>query len=56
MSGDYVVCASSESCKVQAFYHRTKPIFGVQFHPEVNNTEHGEDIFRSFLDICATKK
>ncbi|QRF76364.1 GMP synthase [glutamine-hydrolyzing] subunit A [Thermoplasmatales archaeon] len=55
MNDDYVVCASSEGCKVQAFYHKTKPIFGVQFHPEVNNTEHGEDIFRSFMSVCAIK-
>ncbi len=55
LSSDFVICASSEGCKVQAFYHKSRPIFGVQFHPEVNNTEHGEDIFKSFMNVCAIK-
>jgi len=31
--------------------HRTKPIFGVQFHPESILTEHGHDILRNFLNV-----
>ncbi|MEM0140025.1 MAG: GMP synthase subunit A [Ferroplasma sp.] len=49
---DYVLCASSDTCKVQAFYHKSRDIFAVQFHPEVNNTEHGNDIFKNFIDVC----
>ncbi|MCL5437737.1 MAG: GMP synthase, partial [Candidatus Thermoplasmatota archaeon] len=36
----------------QAFYHRTKPYYGVQFHPEVRNTEFGEQIFNNFIEVC----
>ena len=31
--------------------HRTKPIYGVQFHPESILTEHGKDLLRNFLKI-----
>jgi len=43
------VLALSENCKIQAIKHNEKPHYGIQFHPEVNNTEHGEEIFRNFL-------
>jgi GMP synthase (glutamine-hydrolysing) len=46
------VLAHSEHCKTQAMEHRSKPFFGVQFHPEVEHTEFGERIFRNFVDIC----
>lgn len=31
--------ASSERCPIQAFAHQSKPIFGIQFHPEKNFEE-----------------
>ncbi len=31
--------------------HRTRPIFGVQFHPESILTEHGHDLLRNFLRV-----
>jgi GMP synthase (glutamine-hydrolysing) len=43
------VLALSENCKVQAVKHVSKPFYGVQFHPEVNNTEFGHEIFRNFV-------
>jgi GMP synthase (glutamine-hydrolysing) len=46
------VLAHSENCGVQAIRHGTKQWFGLQFHPEVNDTEHGDEIFQNFLDIC----
>ena len=38
------------------FRHQTLPIHGVQFHPESIATEHGHDLLRNFLDICAEYK
>jgi len=46
--------AKSENCKYQAIMHKKKPFFGLQFHPEVNNTEYGEQIFKNFIKICKT--
>lgn len=46
--------AKSENCQYQAIMHKKKPFFGLQFHPEVNNTEYGEQIFKNFIKICST--
>ena len=48
---DFSVLAFSENCKIQAVKHLTKPLYGVQFHPEVNDTEHGYDILKNFVNI-----
>jgi len=44
--------AHSERCNVQAMRHINRPIFGVQFHPEVVHTEKGHLIFKNFVEIC----
>ncbi len=50
--GPYLVgLAHSKNCKYQAIKHRTKPIYGVQFHPEVQHTQYGEEIFKNFLNL-----
>ena len=46
---DVVAIASTDYSRVAAFRHRSKPIYGVQFHPEVRHTEHGMRILRNFL-------
>jgi len=42
----------SEHCKVQAFRHEKRPLFGCQFHPEVEHTECGNMVFENFVRIC----
>jgi GMP synthase (glutamine-hydrolysing) len=50
---NYEVTARSENAPVAAFRHRTRPIYGVQFHPEVQHTPRGSDIIANFLfAIC----
>lgn len=34
------------------FAHQEKPIFGLQFHPEVSHTECGEQLLRNFLGLA----
>ncbi len=49
--------ARSSSTKCAAFCDRDRRIYGVQFHPEVVHTEHGQAILRNFLfNICRCKK
>ena len=48
---DFTVLAVSDNCAIQAMRHVKKQFYGVQFHPEVNNTEHGEEIFRNFVAV-----
>lgn len=49
---DFELLAKSENCKIQAMQHKNKPFFGLQFHPEVEHTEYGEQIFKNFVKIC----
>ena len=44
-----VVTASSPSTPIAAFEHREKRLYGVQFHPEVVHTPHGQEILKNFL-------
>jgi GMP synthase (glutamine-hydrolysing) len=44
-----VVTASSHSTPIAAFEHRARRLYGVQFHPEVVHTPHGQDILKNFL-------
>lgn len=48
-----VEIAGSEAGIVSAVAHRDRPIFGVQFHPEVTHTVQGAEILRNFaFDVC----
>lgn len=47
----FMKLAHSATCPIEGMRHESRPIFGVQFHPEVWHTEHGEDILRNFLEI-----
>jgi GMP synthase (glutamine-hydrolysing) len=50
---DYEVLAHSDSTPVAAFRHRTKHIYGLQWHPEVVHTDKGVAVLRNFIfDIC----
>ncbi|HEV2448883.1 MAG TPA: GMP synthase subunit A [Thermoplasmata archaeon] len=46
--------ARSEACAVQAMVHPSRPVFGLQFHPEVEHTEGGRRLFSNFLALCAS--
>ncbi|MBI4712438.1 MAG: GMP synthase subunit A [Planctomycetes bacterium] len=47
----FAILAESASCRNQAMKHKSKPHYGIQFHPEVNDTEHGEEIYRNFVNL-----
>jgi GMP synthase (glutamine-hydrolysing) len=49
---DWHKLAHSDACPVQAMAHPARPIFGVQFHPEVEHTQGGREIFRNFIALC----
>lgn len=49
----FEITASSPTCPVEALRSLERPIFGVQFHPEVENTENGPQIFQNFLDMVS---
>ena len=43
------ITASSPSTPIAAFEDRERGLYGVQFHPEVAHTPHGQDILKNFL-------
>jgi GMP synthase (glutamine-hydrolysing) len=45
----YHTLASTESLPVAAFRSERRPIYGVQFHPEVAHTPRGDEILSNFL-------
>ncbi|MBN2517520.1 MAG: GMP synthase subunit A [Candidatus Altiarchaeota archaeon] len=44
--------AHSGICNYEAMRHEKKPIFGVQFHPEVFHTQNGKLILKNFVDTA----
>jgi GMP synthase (glutamine-hydrolysing) len=48
--------ASTDECSVAAMANPKKRIFGVQFHPEVSHTEHGQQILENFVRrVCGVE-
>ncbi len=43
------VTARSENCSCAAMEDAGRKLYAVQFHPEVNHTEHGEEMLKNFL-------
>ncbi len=48
--------ASSENCMVQAMQAIGRPLYGIQFHPEVEHTQYGYEIFENFLNVCREER
>ena len=52
LPNDFELLGLSENCKIQAMKYKKKPFYGLQFHPEVEHTQYGEQIFKNFSKIC----
>ncbi len=48
---DLAVTAETDGL-IMAMQHKTRPVHGVQFHPESIASEHGHLILKNFLDIA----
>jgi GMP synthase (glutamine-hydrolysing) len=49
MPDEFEVLAHTENCPVAAYRHKKKPIYGLQWHPEVIHTENGTQMLHNFL-------
>ncbi len=53
VQGDFLSLAATDTCPMAATRHRSRPVYGLQFHPEVSHTPQGTRILRNFLfDVC----
>jgi len=53
LSDEFKVLAHSEISPIAAYRHITKPLYGLQWHPEVVHTENGNMMLRKFVyDLC----
>ncbi len=52
----FTATAHTKNCPVAAMEDADRKLYAVQFHPEVNHTERGIDIIKSFVrNICGCK-
>jgi GMP synthase (glutamine-hydrolysing) len=56
LTAQWRALASTEDCPAAAVRHHSRPIFGLQFHPEVTHTECGGQILGNFVrNICGCR-
>ena len=56
LASGFIALAESEHSPYAAIKHQEKPLFGVQFHPEVAHTEIGREVLENFVfRICHAK-
>ena len=50
---DFAVLGDSDNAPITAMAHKNKPLYGIQFHPEVSHTEEGKILLANFVfDLC----
>ena len=45
----FVIDAETDDGEIMGMHHKTRPLFGLQFHPESIATEHGHALLDNFL-------
>ncbi len=53
LPADFICTATNNVSPIQAMQHTSRPLFGVQFHPELFDEEHphGQQILKNFLNL-----
>ena len=53
LPADFINTATNQISNIQAMQHTSRPVFGVQFHPELFDEEHphGRTILKNFLQL-----
>src|SRR3954470_9539090 len=56
LPADLEITAWAEDGEIMGGQHRSRPVHGVQFHPESIATECGHELLANFLDIAGVKR
>jgi anthranilate synthase component 2 len=56
LPADLEITAWADDGEIMGLQHRTRPVFGVQFHPESIATQGGHDLLANFLDLAGVKR
>jgi len=56
LPADLEVTAWTDDGEIMGVQHRTRPVHGVQFHPESIATECGHELLANFLEIAGVKR
>ncbi|RDA92123.1 hypothetical protein CP533_6096 [Ophiocordyceps camponoti-saundersi (nom. inval.)] len=53
----FCTIATTDNSPFAGIAHKERPIFGIQFHPEVTHTPRGKDLLRNFaVNICRAEQ
>lgn len=53
----FITVASTKSSEYAGTAHKEKPIYGIQFHPELSHTPRGTELLKNFaVDICGARQ
>ncbi|TDZ39258.1 GMP synthase [Colletotrichum spinosum] len=53
----FVTIASTDNSEFAGIAHESKPIYGIQFHPEISHSVQGTDILKNFaVGICGARQ
>ena len=50
------ITAWTEDGEIMGVQHKTRPVYGVQFHPESIATQYGHELLGNFLDLAGVKR
>ena len=56
LPNDLEITAWTEDGEIMGVQHKTRPVYGVQFHPESIATEGGHQLLANFLDLAKVER
>ena len=52
----FIVDAETDDGEIMGMHHESRPLYGLQFHPESIATEHGHALLENFLNAAQVSR